>query len=145
MGPAIDDGFVEARIILTVLSSPAALPVRHIVSKQDRGGYQPMLRSFDTANGAIRNCAPFLCSDLFDWQLANKAEAAVTMASDAGSGTILSMIRTMVDAYRLQVMTGQRLTPLNALYSAGSVLRRRLGCPTRSVASSRANWPATAI
>jgi guanine deaminase len=60
----------------------------------------------------------FLGSGLFDWDAASKAGATVSMASDVGGGTSLSMIRTMADAYKVQAMAGQRLTAWKALYSA---------------------------
>jgi guanine deaminase len=60
----------------------------------------------------------FLGSGLFDWNAATKAGATVSMASDVGGGTSLSMIRTMADAYKVQAMAGHRLTAWKALYSA---------------------------
>ena len=60
----------------------------------------------------------FLGSGLFDWRACLDAGAAVSMASDVGGGTSLSMIRTMADAYKVQAMAGQRLTAWKALHSA---------------------------
>ena len=60
----------------------------------------------------------FLGSGLFDWRAAEAAGAAVSMASDVGGGTSLSMLRTMADAYKIQAMAGQRLTAWKALHSA---------------------------
>ena len=60
----------------------------------------------------------FLGSGLFDWNAATKAGATVSLASDVGGGTSLSMLKTMGDAYKVQAMAGQRLTAWKALHSA---------------------------
>ena len=60
----------------------------------------------------------FLGSGLFDWRAASAAGAAVSLASDVGGGTSLSMVRTMADAYKVQAMAGQRLTAWCALHAA---------------------------
>ena len=60
----------------------------------------------------------FLGSGLFDWRAAVQAGAGVSLASDVGGGTSLSMIRTMADAYKIQAMAGQRLTAWRALHAA---------------------------
>ncbi len=60
----------------------------------------------------------FLGSGLFGWREARAAGAAVTLASDVGGGTSLSMPRTMADAYKVQAMAGQRLTAWCALHAA---------------------------
>ena len=60
----------------------------------------------------------FLGSGLFDWRAAEAAGAAVSVATDVGGGTSLSMLRAMADAYRVQAMAGQRLTAWKALHAA---------------------------
>ncbi|MDP9045502.1 MAG: guanine deaminase [Pseudomonadota bacterium] len=60
----------------------------------------------------------FLGSGLFDWTAATRAGAAVSLASDVGGGTSLSMLRTMGDAYKVQALLGQRLTAWKALHAA---------------------------
>ena len=60
----------------------------------------------------------FLGSGLFDWRAALAAGAGVSLASDVGGGTSLSMLRTMGDAYKVQAMAGQRLTAWKALHAA---------------------------
>jgi len=60
----------------------------------------------------------FLGSGLFDWRAAAQAGAGVSLATDVGGGTSLSMIRTMADAYKVQAMAGQRLTAWKALHTA---------------------------
>lgn len=60
----------------------------------------------------------FLGSGLFDWRAMNEADARVSLATDVGGGTSLSMIRTMADAYKVQALAGQRLTAWVALHAA---------------------------
>jgi guanine deaminase len=60
----------------------------------------------------------FLGSGLFDWRGAVQADAAVSLASDVGGGTSLSLLRTMADAYKVQALAGQRLTAWTALHAA---------------------------
>jgi len=60
----------------------------------------------------------FLGSGLFDWQAMDAAGARVSLASDVGGGTSLSMIRTMADAYRVQALRGVRLSAFKALHAA---------------------------
>jgi len=60
----------------------------------------------------------FLGSGLFDWRAAVQAGSGVSLATDVGGGTSLSMVRTMADAYKVQAMAGQRLTAWKALHAA---------------------------
>ena len=60
----------------------------------------------------------FLGSGLFDWQANADAGVAVSLASDVGGGTSLSMQRTMADAYKVQALTGRKLTAWAALHAA---------------------------
>ena len=60
----------------------------------------------------------FLGSGLFGWRAAEQAGAAVSVASDVGGGTSLSMLRTLADAYKVQAMAGERLTAWKALHAA---------------------------
>ena len=60
----------------------------------------------------------FLGSGLFDWRASLDAGVAVTLASDVGGGTSLSMLRTMADAYKVQALRGERLTAWVALHAA---------------------------
>jgi guanine deaminase len=60
----------------------------------------------------------FLGSGLLDWHKLQDAGAAVTLASDVGGGTSLSMLRTMAEAYKVQALQGLRLTAWKLLYSA---------------------------
>jgi guanine deaminase len=71
----------------------------------------------------------FLGSGLFGWRAAREAGVAVSLASDVGGGTHLSMLRTMAAAYQVQALAGQRLTAWCALHAAtrGAAEALRLG------------------
>ncbi len=60
----------------------------------------------------------FLGSGLFDWPAMRDAGAAVSLASDVGGGTSLSMQRTLADGYKVQALGGHRLTAWCALHAA---------------------------
>ncbi len=60
----------------------------------------------------------FLGSGLFDWIAAVQAQTPVSLATDVGGGTSLSLVRAMGDAYKVQAMAGQRLTAWKALHAA---------------------------
>ncbi len=60
----------------------------------------------------------FLGSGLFNWQANIDAGVPVSMASDVGGGTSLSMLRTMADGYKVCAMGGRRLTAWAALHAA---------------------------
>lgn len=60
----------------------------------------------------------FLGSGLFGWRATEAAGAAVSVASDVGGGTGLSMLRTLGDAYKVQAMAGERLTAWKGLHAA---------------------------
>jgi guanine deaminase len=69
----------------------------------------------------------FLGSGLFGWKAMVEQGAAVSLASDVGGGTSLSMIRTMADAYKVQAMAGERLTAWVALHAATRGAAQALG------------------
>ncbi|MBL8323860.1 MAG: guanine deaminase [Rubrivivax sp.] len=60
----------------------------------------------------------FLGSGLFDWPAMLGADAAVSMASDVGGGTSLSMQRTLSDGYKVLALAGHKLTAWTALHAA---------------------------
>lgn len=60
----------------------------------------------------------FLGSGLFDWAKARAAGVAVSLASDVGGGTSLSMLRTMADAYKVQALAGRRLSAWALMHAA---------------------------
>ena len=71
----------------------------------------------------------FLGSGLFGWAQAAAAGVAVSLASDVGGGTSLSMLRTLADGYKVQALAGQRLTAWALLHAAtrGAAQALRLG------------------
>jgi len=82
----------------------------------------------DTDTAVLRDCGAqlafcpgsnlFLGSGLFDWKARLDAGVSVSVASDVGGGTSLSMQRTLADAYKVQALLGQRLTAWVALHAA---------------------------
>ena len=60
----------------------------------------------------------FLGSGLFGWAAAEDAGVALSLASDVGGGTSLSMQRTMADAYKVQAMAGTKLSAWALLHAA---------------------------
>ncbi len=69
----------------------------------------------------------FLGSGLFDWRAAEDAGVAVSVGTDVGGGTSLSMLRTLADAYKVQAMAGQRLTAWKALHASTAGAAAALG------------------
>jgi guanine deaminase len=60
----------------------------------------------------------FLGSGLFDWRALHEAGARVSMATDVGGGTGLSMQRTLADAYKVQALRGEKLGAFKAVHTA---------------------------
>ncbi len=71
----------------------------------------------------------FLGSGLFDWPATATAGVRVSVASDVGGGTSLSMQRTLADGYKVQAMGGHDLSAWCALHAAtrGAAQALRLG------------------
>ncbi len=69
----------------------------------------------------------FLGSGLFDWAQAQREGIKVSLASDVGGGTSLSMLRNMQDAYKIQALQGTRLTAWKALHTATLGAAQHLG------------------
>ncbi len=69
----------------------------------------------------------FLGSGLFDWQAAVDTGHRVSLASDVGGGTSLSMLRTLAEAYKVQALRGTRLTAWSALHAATLGAAQALG------------------
>ena len=69
----------------------------------------------------------FLGSGLMDWRGLEDSGVAVSLASDVGGGTSLSMLRTMADAYKVQALRGQRLSAWKSLYAASRGAALALG------------------
>jgi guanine deaminase len=69
----------------------------------------------------------FLGSGLMAWPELEAAGVAVSLASDVGGGTSLSMLRTLADAYKVQALRGARLSAWKGLYGATLGAARALG------------------
>lgn len=71
----------------------------------------------------------FLGSGLFPWNEARAAGHAVSLATDVGGGTSLSMPRTLAAGYQVQMLRGTRLTAWTLLHAAtrGAAEALRLG------------------
>ena len=69
----------------------------------------------------------FLGSGLFDWAQTEEQGVRVSLASDVGGGTSLSMLRTMADAYKVQALQGNRLTAWKALHACTLGAAQHLG------------------
>ena len=113
------DMFPQARSYLDVYARAGLLNPRSVLAHgiwlddEDRA----LLRDSGAQIAHSPSSNLFLGSGLFDWRAAFDAGVAVSIASDVGGGTSLSMIRTMADAYRVQAMAGQRLTAWKALHA----------------------------
>ncbi len=121
--------FPEARSYLDVYARCGLLHSRSILAHgvwlddDDRGAMRDT--GAQVAHSPSSNL--FLGSGLFDWDAAVRAAANVSMASDVGAGTSLSMQRTLADAYKIQALRGQRLTAWKALHSATLGAAQALG------------------
>lgn len=69
----------------------------------------------------------FLGSGLMDWPALEAAGARVSVASDVGGGTSLSMQRTLADGYKVQALQGHRLSAWKALHAATRGAAESLG------------------
>ena len=121
--------FPQARSYLDVYARAGLLGPRSVLAHgiwlddEDRA----LLRD---SGAQIAHCPSsnlFLGSGLFDWSAARAAGLVVSVASDVGGGTSLSLIRTMADAYRVQALAGNRLTAWTALHAATRGSARALG------------------
>ena len=112
--------FPEARSYLDVYARAGLLHARSVLAHgiwlddTDRA----VLREAGAQIAHSPSSNLFLGSGLFGWREAEAAGAAVTLASDVGGGTSLSMLRTLADAYKVQAMSHQRLTAWKALHAA---------------------------
>ena len=123
------DLFPEARSYLDVYARAGLLHARSVLAHgiwlddEDRAALR--------ASGAQIAHSPssnlFLGSGLVGWRALEDAGAAVSLASDVGGGTSLSMLRTMADAYKVQALAGERLTAWKALHAATRGAAQALG------------------
>lgn len=72
-------------------------------------------------HGALAHCPTsnlFLGSGLFDLQQANTFNLKIGLGTDVGAGTSFSMFKTMSEAYKIQQLRKEKLSPFTALYMA---------------------------
>jgi len=124
--------FPEARSYLDVYASAGLLHPRSVLA------HGIWLDADDRAELRERGAQVAFCpssnlvlgSGLFDWVAHAQASAALSVASDVGGGTSLSMLRTLADGYKVQAMAGHRLTAWSALYAATRGAARALHLDT---------------
>ncbi|ALT75985.1 guanine deaminase [Paucibacter sp. KCTC 42545] len=116
----VSDLFPQARSYLDVYDQLGLLHPRAVLAHGiwlDDEDRQALLR-----RGAQLAFCPssnlFLGSGLFDWAAAAGTGVPVSVASDVGGGTSLSMQRNLLDAYKVQALAGQRLSAWAALHAA---------------------------
>jgi guanine deaminase len=68
----------------------------------------------------------FLGSGLFGWQAMHAAGVNVSLGSDVGGGTSLSMHRTMADGYKMQALAGTKLSAWALLHACTRAAARAL-------------------
>jgi guanine deaminase len=69
----------------------------------------------------------FLGSGLFDWRGMREGGVQLSLASDVGGGTSLSLQRNLLDAYKIQALRGERLTAWVGLHAATRGAAESLG------------------
>ena len=116
----VQELFPEARSYLDVYERAGLLNARGVLAhgiwldEADRAA----LREAGAQIAHSPSSNLFLGSGLFDWRAADDAGVAVSVATDVGGGTSLSMQRTLADAYKVQALAGQRLSAWRALHAA---------------------------
>ncbi|MBK7063353.1 MAG: guanine deaminase [Rubrivivax sp.] len=116
--------FPQARSYLDVYASAGLLHARSVLAHgiwiDDADRAQLHERGAQIAFCPSSNL--FLGSGLFDWPAARAAGVQVSLASDVGGGTSLSMQRTLADGYKVQALlargSGSPLNAFSALYAA---------------------------
>jgi guanine deaminase len=121
--------FPEARSYLDVYAAVGLLHAKSVFAHglwlDDADRAQIAAAGAQIAHSPSSNL--FLGSGLFGWRAAEAASVRVTLASDVGGGTSLSMLRTMADAYKVQALAGERLTAWKALHAATRGAAQALG------------------
>ena len=123
--------FPEARSYLDVYRRHGLLHERAVLAHgiwldtQDRA----LLRDSGAQIAFCPTSNLFLGSGLFDWQAAIDVGHRVSIGSDVGGGTSLSILRTLAEAYKVQALRGTRLNAWTALHAAtrGAAEGLRLG------------------
>ena len=112
--------FPQARSYLDVYHQHGLLHERSVLAhgiwldNQDRA----LLRDSGAQIAFCPTSNLFLGSGLFDWQAAVDIGHRVSLATDVGGGTSLSMLRTLAEAYKVQALRGTKLTAWTALHAA---------------------------
>ena len=85
----------------------------------------------------------FLGSGLFGWAAAEDAGVGISLGSDVGGGTSLSMQRTLADGYKVQALAGTKLTAWALLHAAtrGAAMALGLGARDRLARRRRVRRP----
>lgn len=112
--------FPQARSYLDVYARHGLLDERAVLAHGiwlDEADRQ-VLRAHCAHLAACPSSNLFLGSGLFDWAATRAAGVPVSLASDVGGGTSLSMRRTMLDAYKVQAMGGRRVSAWALLHAA---------------------------
>jgi guanine deaminase len=121
--------FPEARSYLDVYQRHGLLHERAVLAHgiwldaEDRA----LLRDSGAQIAHSPSSNTFLGSGLFDWQAAIDTPHRVSLASDVGGGTSLSMPRTLAEAYKVQALRGTRLSAWTALHAATLGAAQALG------------------
>ena len=121
--------FPKARSYLDVYETHGLLNERAVLGHgiwlddDDRA----LLRARGTQVAFCPSSNLFLGSGLFDWTAAREAGVKVSVASDVGGGTHLSMRRTLLDAYKVQALRGVKLSAWALLHSATLGAAQSLG------------------
>jgi guanine deaminase len=112
--------FPDARSYLDVYARAALIGARSVLAHGiwlDAADHALLARErAQVAHSPSSNL--FLGSGLMPWRTLEDAGVAVSMGSDVGGGTSLSMQRTLADAYKVQALQGVRLPAWKALYTA---------------------------
>ena len=112
--------FPEARSYLDIYHRHGLLHERAVLAHgiwldaQDRA----LLRDTGAQIAHSPSSNLFLGSGLFDWQAAHECGHKVSVASEVGGGTSLSMQRTLADAYKVQALRGTKLSAFTGLHAA---------------------------
>ncbi len=121
--------FPEARSYLDVYHRAGLLHERAVLAHgiwldaQDRA----LLRETGAHIAHSPSSNLFLGSGLFDWQGAVDSRHRVSIASDVGGGTSLSLPRTLADAYKVQALRGTPLSAWTLLHAATRGAAEALG------------------
>ncbi|MDO9235086.1 MAG: guanine deaminase [Aquabacterium sp.] len=125
----VADLFPDARSYLDVYDREGLIGPRSILAhgiwldERDRA----VLRDHGAQIAHSPSSNLFLGSGLFDWVQAQRDGVNVSLASDVGGGTGLSMLHNMSDAYKIQALQGNRLTAWKALFTATLGAAQHLG------------------